>query len=101
MSNLDFSGSDLRQAVSPKGDQAALVVQSAQGLDLIEVTIPGGKTQTIEHLLDIPQDELVNNPTGAKAFAYYAITKYNSVAWSPDGSQLAFMGAVKGPTSDL
>jgi len=101
VSKLDFSGSDLRAAISPKGNKAALVVQSAQGLDLIEVTIPGGETQTITHLLDISQDELVNNPTGTKAFAYYAITQYNSVAWSPDGSQLAFMGAIKGPTSDL
>ncbi|MBN1122759.1 MAG: PD40 domain-containing protein [Anaerolineae bacterium] len=30
-----------------------------------------------------------------------AFTELNSVAWSPDGQLLAFMGAIDGPTSDL
>ncbi len=30
-----------------------------------------------------------------------AITELNSVAWSPDGKLLAFMGAIDGPSSDL
>ena len=101
VSNLDMSGSDLRQAISPKGDQLALVVKNDQGLDLVEVAIPSGETKTIADLLDITNDEL-NNATGHKAITDYAITEYNSVAWQPgDGGLLAFMGAVKGPTSDL
>ena len=102
VSNLDMSGSNLRQAISPKGDQLALVVKNDQGLDLVEVAIPSGETKTIAHLLDITNDELNNNPTGHKAFADYAITEYNSLAWQPsDRGLLAFMGAIKGPTSDL
>src|ERR1700690_429076 len=61
VSNLDMSESDLRQAISPKGDQLALVVKNDQGLDLVEVAIPSGETKTIVHLLDITNDELVNN----------------------------------------
>ena len=102
VSNLDMSESDLRQAISPRGDQLALVVKNDQGLDLVEMAIPSGETKTIAHLLDITNDELNNNPTGHKAFADYAITEYNSLAWQPgDGELLAFMGAIKGPTSDL
>jgi hypothetical protein len=33
--------------------------------------------------------------------AMRAIVEQPSLAWSPDGSQLAFMGAIYGPTSDL
>ncbi len=101
VSNLDFSESDLRQTVSPKGDRAALVVRTDQGLDLVLISIPSGETKTIAHLLDVTQNELTTKPTSGLSFAYYAIAQYNSVAWSPDGSQLAFMGAIKGPTSDL
>ncbi len=101
VSALDFSGSDLYKSISPKGDDAALVVHNEGGLDLVLVSIPSGETKTIAHLLDLAPNELIYNPTDAHAFVYYAVTEYNSVAWSPDGSQLAFMGATKGPTSDL
>ncbi len=101
VSSLDFNASDLRQAISPKGDQAALVVNNDQALDLVLVSIPSGETKTITHLLDAPQSESDISPTSAHSFAYYAIAQYNSVAWNPDGSQLAFMGAINGPTSDL
>ncbi len=102
VSKLDLGQADLRQAVSPDGKELATVVRGPQGLDLVEVGIPGGETTTLAHLLDITQEQLAQNPTGSRAFAYYAILNYNSVAWQPgSGGLLAFMGAIKGPTSDL
>jgi hypothetical protein len=92
---------DLRQALSPKGDRLALVIQNDQGLDLILVKIPGGETEKIAHLLDYTAQDAAN-AVSSKSFAMYAIRDYASLAWQPgEGTLLAFMGAIKGPTSDL
>jgi hypothetical protein len=93
---------DLHRAISPKGDRMVLVIQNDQGLDLVMVTIPGGETETIAHLLSITRDEDTSDLTNPKGFAYLAITTYENYAWQPgDGRLLAFVGAVNGPTSDL
>jgi hypothetical protein len=102
ITDLAINLSDLRRAISPPGDRLALVVSNEAGLDLVEVTIPTGETKTLAHLLDITSDELTTDPTSAKAFAAYAISDYDSVAWQPgNGQLLAFMGGINGPTSDL
>jgi len=100
LSKFEASG-DLRQAISPQGDRMALVASNEQGLDLVLVKIPGGETEKIAHLIDYTPED-ANNATSAKSFAVYAIRDYDSVAWQPgEGRLLAFMGAIKGPTSDL
>ena len=103
ISDLVIDLQDLHRAISPKGDRLALVVNTEQSIDLLEVRIPGGETKLITHLLIFTPGELVNDLLGTKAFASYAITGfYNNVAWQPgDGQLLAFVGAIKGPTSDL
>ncbi len=102
VTSIDLSQTDLREALSPNGKELAVVVRGPQGPDLVEVGVPGGETNTLAHLLDITQDQLAADATGGRAQAYYAIVNYNSVAWQPgSGGLLAFMGAVKGPTSDL
>ena len=61
-----------------------------------------GDHRTISHLLEYHSDELATNPTGRKAFAYYAIAQYDSIAWQPgEGRFLAFIGSMNGPTADL
>lgn len=92
----------LRRAISPKGDRLALVVENDAGIDLVLVNIPGGETETVAHLTTTTRKQEVANPTGAKAFAVYAIRDFGNVAWQPgDGKLLAFVGATKGPTADL
>jgi hypothetical protein len=84
------------------GDRLALITSNDKGLDLVEVKIPSGETKTIAHLFDITADELSVHPLSAKAFATYAIRDYDNIAWQPgSGKLLAFMGGMKGPTSDL
>jgi len=93
---------DLYRLVSPAGDRMALAVRTDEGLDLVEVRIPGGETKTITHLLSITPEELISYPTSVKAITSYAISNYNNVTWQPgDGRLLAFMGGMNGPTSDL
>lgn len=102
LTDLGLDQHDLRRARSPQGDRLALIVSNAEGLDLVEVSIPGGETKTIVHLYSITNDELMANPTSPKAFTAYAIRDYDNIAWQPgEGKFLAFMGAMNGPTSDL
>lgn len=101
VSSYDIQG-DVRHTISPAGDRMALVITTDQGLDLVIVSIPGGQTETIAHLIAITRDEQMNVPTSQKAFASYAINGYDSVAWQPgNGRLLAFTAAINGSTSDL
>jgi hypothetical protein len=92
---------DLHRHISPTGDRMALVISGNQGLDLVQLKIPGGEMETIAHLIDrTPEQE--SDLTSPNSFATYAIRDYDSVAWQPgDGRLLAFIGATNGPTADL
>lgn len=93
---------DLRSAISPKGDRLALVAASDTGYDLNVISIPSGQSQTVARLINITRAEEVANPASDKAFATYAIRDINSLAWQPGGGRLlAFIGAMQGPTADL
>ena len=101
LSEIEYQG-DLHRAISPTGDRMALVLRTADGMDLVIVQIPGGQTQTIARLIDITPEEEIGNATSPKAFATYAIRDYGSLAWQPgEGRLLAFTGAMNGPTADL
>ncbi len=100
--SIGLGMADLHSLISPQGDRMALITSNDEGFDLIEVKIPSGETKTITHLYSITHDELISNPTSARAFTAYAIGEYANVAWQPgEGKLLAFMGAMNGPTSDL
>ena len=101
LTDLGIDRFDLRRVRSPNGDRLALIVQTEEGFDLVEVLIPGGETKTIAHLYSITDDELIENPTSLRAFTAYAIRDYDNLAWEPGGRYLAFVGAMDGPTSDL
>ena len=101
LTDLGLERFDLRRVRSPNGDRLALIAQTEEGFDLVEVRIPGGETKTIAHLYSITDDELIANPTSERAFTAYAIRDYDNVAWQPGGRYLAFVGAMDGPTSDL
>jgi hypothetical protein len=101
LTDLGIDRLDLRRVRSPNGDRLALIVQTEEGFDLVEVLIPGGETKTIAHLYSIKNDELIENPTSARAFTAYAIRDYDNLAWDLSGRYLAFIGAMDGPTSDL
>ena len=101
LSTIDVTTDDLHELVSPAGDHLAVVGQDEQGLDLYLIDIPDGRTQKIAHLLDLTSQDLLD-ATSPRAITSYAISGYSNVAWNPvSGSQLAFTGAVNGPTSDL
>jgi hypothetical protein len=93
---------DLRQAISPNGDQIAYTVKNEQGIDLVVVDIPSGDEEKIAHLISVTSEDEVTDPTGTKSLVSNAIRYYDNVSWQPGtGRYLAFVGALNGPTADL
>jgi hypothetical protein len=93
---------DLHRAISPQGDALAFISESQHGPLLVLLSLPDGAAQVAATLQTVLLDDIVSEPLSAQAFAYYAITKYDNVAWQPGAARyVAFVGAIDGPTSDL
>jgi hypothetical protein len=96
---------DLRAGISPSGHHLAFVTTTDKGnltgLRLKLLSLPGGEVQEITPLTS-PSTEPNPEDWGEDAWekvtdpaynAARAVTVGNGVAWSPDGSKLAFIGA--------
>jgi len=102
LSDTGVGEADLGRSVSPQGDALAFIRPSEHGPQLIQLDLPGGQTKVLATLQAAIPDDVVAYPLTDQAFAYYAITLYDNVAWQPGGARyLAFTGAINGPTSDL
>ena len=98
---------DLSSSLSPDGIHLALITasdsQGLHGLVLHIITLPNG--QEVKAIpLTAPKNEPGpdSGPGDPKFEAIRAITQQeNSVAWSPDGKTLAFIGLMSEPSADL
>ncbi len=100
------SPSDLRTAVSPRGGQLAFITatdpQLWKGLALELLTLPGGELETVTPLASATVEAGLEAGPGNPAFeALRAVAELPSLAWSPNGQQVAFMSVHEGPSSDL
>jgi len=88
-------------AAAPSGGLVSLV-QAEETLGfpwpvLRSVSLPDGEIRDLAVL--VPEDFV---PLGDESYiALRALTEWNFPAWSPDGTQLAFAGAMDGESSDL
>jgi hypothetical protein len=101
--NIDF----MRWWAAPRGGRVALLEIEEQfelSVPLLKlVTLPEGTIQTITALM--PEDfdysalDLDDQITAAQVWA--AVGVWNTMAWSSDGTMLAFSAAFEGPSADL
>ena len=98
--------SNLSAGLSPNGGYLAYVTTSdaftLQNLTLKLLKLPEGTIETITRLTS-PETEPSSNfdMCDPKHEAARAVTIDDGLGWSNDGRQLAFIGAMQGPTADL
>ena len=96
----------IEEMLSPSGGNVAFITSPAQdGMHQLKLTIYNLPIQNVvtEIALTSPQTEPGPNagPGDPSFEALRSITDFTSIAWSPDGRQLAFIGFIDGPSSDL
>jgi len=106
----DNWASDLAAAVQPSGDQVVVLTSSDDGfpslsehhLALNLLSLPDGNLRKITDLTS-PQTEPGPSFTlgDANWEAVRAIMEQSCYAWSPDGTKLAFIGVMDGPSADV
>ncbi len=92
--------------ISPSGGYVAFITSPAQdGMHQLKLTIYNLPIRNVvtEIALTSPQTEPGPDagPGDPSFEALRSITDFTSLAWSPDGRQLAFIGFMDGPSSDL
>ena len=101
----DFWQADLRQAIQPGGDQLVLLtsdVDRYHHLTLNLLSVPDGRLQKITDLTTSQTEPAPDAMPGETSFeAVRAIADNISYAWSPDGTKLAFIGVLDGPTAEV
>ena len=95
----------LQDALQPGGSQLA-VISSDNGtyhhMILNLLSLPDGKMTPITALTSDQTEKAADGVPGDPGFeSLRAIGEQRSLAWSPDGQKLAFIGLMDGPSADL
>lgn len=96
---------DLRKAIQTTGSQVAVLTSEGDRYHKLALNLISLPTATIRKVTDLttsmtepPPDA---GPGDPKLEAMRAIVENPSYAWSPDGTRLAFVGALDGPKADI
>jgi hypothetical protein len=96
---------DFSRAIQPNGN--LVVVVTNQGdiyhhLSLNLLSFPDGTLQKITDLTTPQTEPTINASPGEPSLeAMRAVSEQNSYAWSPDGTKLAFIANLDGPSADV
>jgi Tol biopolymer transport system component len=100
------SPSSLVDMIAPSGGRLAFITSAdPEGLRGLHLTIYNLAQRKVEKVINLTSAK-TDPPAGAmpgdpSVEAVRSITDFTSIAWSPDGRSLAFIGVQDGPSSDL
>jgi WD40 repeat protein len=101
---IEEDGAIFQVAASPSGGIVAFVAADKRetfwDLRLKYLTLPSGEVRQVTHLLP-PGTETARAHTGDPLYEATRSIRRTGLAWSPDGQQLAFVGAQSGVNADL
>ncbi len=105
LTDTDYWRGNVRYAVQPDANEVAYLTPgdfSFNHLALNLLSLPDGKTIATIDLTSAATEAYATSGPGDPGFeALRAIGERQSFTWSPDGSKLAFVGAMDGPSADL
>jgi len=97
--------SDFSWAIQPKGNLVVVITSGADhyhNLALNLLSLPDGSLKKITDLSNSQTEPAPDEGPGSNAMeAMRAISEHTSYCWSPDGTRLAFIGAMDGPSADV
>ena len=96
---------DLLSGRSPEGGSLFIRAGSPENFDelaLYRVSLPEGEVTRISPLLSLElQRQIINEQSDRALETLQAVTRLDSLRWSPSGRYLAFSAALDNPSSDL
>ena len=105
LTTVDYWNGDLKDAVEPGGRQVVFISPGDYDfhhMALNILSLPGGQITKVTDLTSTQTETYADSGPGDPGFeALRAIGERRSYAWSPDGSKLAFVGAMDGPSAEL
>jgi len=105
LTNVDYWHGDLRYAVQPAGSQVVFI--SPGGYDfhhmaLNLLSLPDGQVTKLTDLTSPETETYADASPGDPGFeALRAVGEQRSYAWSLDGTRLAFVGVMDGPSAEI
>lgn len=105
LTTVNYWRGELRQAIQPAGNHVVFVTPGNYNFEhmaLNLLSLPDGQITKITDLTSPSTEAYADSGPGDSGFeALRAIGESISYAWSPDGTQLAFSGAMDGPSADI
>jgi len=103
LTEVDYWGEDLEWAVQPGGDLVAFLspVDSYHHMALNLLSLPDGTVTKVTDLTSLETEAYADLGPGEPGFEALRAIEYNRPVWSPDGTRLAFIGLMDGPSAEV
>ena len=104
LTDVDYWDLQLQKAVQPGGNQVVFLSPATYDfhkMTLNLISLPDGNITKITDLTSPETEAYAEMAPGDASEAMRAVRDQHNYAWSPDGTRLAFVGLMDGPTAEI